>query len=582
MKQHLHNLLQQAISNLKELSLIPSDLNVDIQLEKTRDPKFGDFACNVAMQLAKQLKQKPRDIAELIIKHLPISDKVSKVEIAGAGFINFFLVSNAFLQTIDDVLNAGEQFGKQPSKNQTVQLEFVSANPTGPLHVGHGRGAAYGAALGNLLETAGFNVHREYYVNDAGRQMNILAASVWLRYLELCGETFVFPSNGYKGDYVFDIAATLHRENGETFRFSIEKVFENIPEDEPNGDKELHIDALIEKAQLLLGLENYEKVFQAGLQAILEDIRKDLERFGVVYNEWFSERSLMAQGFVQQAIEKLKEKNFTYQQDGALWFRSTAFGDEKDRVLVRDNGQATYFASDVAYHLNKLSRGFDHLINIWGADHHGYIPRVKAAMQALGANPEQLTVLLVQFATLYRGKEKVQMSTRSGEFVTLRELREEVGKDAARFFYVLRKSEQHVDFDLELAKSQSNDNPVFYIQYAHARICSVFRQLEEKGFKWERNQANLSLLTDKHEQDLLVSLMRYPELIEIAAQNYEPHQIAYYLRELANEFHTYYNACQFIVEETALRNARLTLIKAVQQVLQNGLKILGVNAPETM
>jgi len=578
MKQHLQHLLQQAISQLKESSLILSDLNVDIQLEKTRDPKFGDFACNVAMQLAKQLKQKPRDIAELIIKHLPSSDKVTKVEIAGAGFINFFLASNAFLQIIDDVLNAGEQFGKQPSKNQTVQVEFVSANPTGPLHVGHGRGAAYGAALGNLLETAGFNVHREYYVNDAGRQMNILAASVWLRYLELCGETFAFPSNGYKGDYVFDIAATLHRENGSAFHFPISKIFENIPADAPEGDKELHIDALIEKAQTLLGLEKYEIVFQAGLQAILEDIRKDLEQFGVTYNEWFSERSLDA----QQAIEKLKESGFTYLQEGALWFRSTAFGDEKDRVLVRDNGQATYFASDVAYHLNKLSRGFDHLINIWGADHHGYIPRVKAAMQALGANPEQLTVLLVQFATLYRGKEKVQMSTRSGEFVTLRELREEVGKDATRFFYVLRKSEQHVDFDLELAKSQSNDNPVFYIQYAHARICSVFRQLEEKGFKWERNQANLSLLTDKHEQDLLINLMRYPEMINVAAQNYEPHQIAYYLRELANDFHTYYNACQFIVEEITLRNARLTLIKSVQQVLQNGLKILGVSAPETM
>lgn len=578
MKQHLLHLLQQAISQLKEFSLVPPDLNVDIQLEKTRDPKFGDFACNVAMQLAKQLKQKPREIAELILKHLPHSKKITKVEIAGAGFINFFLASNAFLQIIDDVLNAGEQFGKQPSKNQKIQVEFVSANPTGPLHVGHGRGAAYGAALGNLLETAGFNVHREYYVNDAGRQMNILAASVWLRYLELCGEIFSFPSNGYKGDYVFDIAATLHRENGLAFHFSISKIFENIPADAPEGDKELHIDALIEKAQTLLGLEKYEIVFQAGLQAILEDIREDLEQFGVTYHKWFSERSLNA----EQAIEKLKESGFTYLQEGALWFRSTAFGDEKDRVLVRDNGQATYFASDVAYHLNKLSRGFDHLINIWGADHHGYIPRVKAAMQALGANPDKLTVLLVQFATLYRGKEKIQMSTRSGEFVTLRELREEVGKDATRFFYVLRKSEQHVDFDLELAKSQSNDNPVFYIQYAHARICSVFRQLEEKGFKWERNQATLSLLTDTHEQNLLVNLMRYPEIISVAAQNYEPHQIAYYLRELATDFHTYYNACQFIVEEITLRNARLTLIKSVQQVLQNGLKILGVSAPETM
>lgn len=578
MKEFLQNLLQQALSHLKAQAILPADLTVDIQLEKPRDPKFGDFACNLALQLAKPLQYKPRDLAQLIVKHLPVAEQIAKIEIAGAGFINFFLTSTTFLQVIDEILNAGEQFGKQPSKHKTIHIEFVSANPTGPLHVGHGRGAAYGAALGNLLEIAGFNVHREYYVNDAGRQMNILTTSVWLRYLELCGESFTFPSNGYQGDYIFDIAATLHRQHGTLFYFPISTVFENIPVDAPEGDKELQIDALIEKAQTLLGSEKYEIVFQAGLQAILEDIRKDLEQFGVTYDEWFSERSLDT----QQAIDKLKESGFTYLKEGALWFRSTAFGDEKDRVLVRENGQITYFASDVAYHLNKLSRNFDQLINIWGADHHGYVPRVKAALQALGANPDKLTVLLVQFATLYRGKEKIQMSTRSGEFVTLRELREEVGNDATHFFYVLRKSEQHIDFDLELAKSQSNDNPVFYIQYAHARICSVFRQLEEKGFKWERTQANLSLLEDKHEQDLLVTMMRYPELIKVTAQNYEPHQIAYYLKDLATEFHTYYNACQFIVEDSALRNTRLTLIKAVQQVLQNGLKILGVSAPDTM
>jgi len=450
--------------------------------------------------------------------------------------------------------------------------------------VGHGRGAAYGAAVADLLAAAGFQVHREYYVNDAGRQMDILAASVWLRYLELCGEPVPFPANGYRGQYVFDIAQNLYIGQGEALHHAIANVLEDLPPDAPEGDKEIYIDALIGRAKRLLGEAGYRTVFDLGLDSILADIRQDLEEFGVVYEEWFSERSLTAERKVERAIERLKKSKHTYEKDGALWFRSSDYGDKKDRVLVRDNGQTTYFASDIAYHMDKLERGFERVIDVWGADHHGYVPRVKAALQALGDDPQQLDVLLVQFAILYRGGEKVQMSTRSGEFVTLRELRGEVGNDAARFFYVMRKCEQHLDFDLDLAKSESADNPVYYIQYADARVCSVMRQLDEKGLGFEEETAKLYLdrLTESHEQDLLVSLSRYPEVVEAAALNHEPHQLAHYLRELANDFHTYYNAHQFLVEADDLRYARVYLILAVRQVIANGLGLLGVSAPETM
>jgi arginyl-tRNA synthetase len=462
-------------------------------------------------------------------------------------------------------------------------IEFVSANPTGPLHVGHGRGAAYGAALSNLLTAAGFKVHKEYYINDAGRQMDILATSVWLRYLELCGETLTFPSNAYQGNYVWDIAASLHRTNADTWRHSAATVFKDIPPDiDQGGDKELHIDALIKRSQQLLGEESYRLIFQKALGTILENMRHDLEQFGVVYEKWFCESSLTTNNTVTKAIEQLESAGHTYKKDGALWFRSSTFGDEKDRVIVRENGQLTYFSSDIAYHLNKLERGFDHLINIWGADHHGYIPRVKAAMTALGADAQRLTVLLVQFATLYRGKERLQMSTRSGEFVTLRELREEVGGDAARFFYTQRKSEQHLNFDLELAKSQSNDNPVYYIQYAHARISSVFRQLHDKNGVWHHNKMGLEQLDNPHEQILLVTLSRYPEVIEMAAHAYEPHQLTYYLRELAQDFHTFYDSHKILVDNNDLRHARLSLSAACQQVLRNGLTLIGVSAKEVM
>jgi len=453
------------------------------------------------------------------------------------------------------------------------------------LHVGHGRGAAYGSAVADLLQAVGFDVHREYYVNDAGRQMDILATSIWLRYLEECGEAVHFPSNAYRGEYVREIAWNIHKNANNEYRRPVELVFEDIPLDEPaGGDKEEHIDALIARAKTLLGAALYQDFFQIGLNDILEDIKIDLSEFGVDYQEWFSERQLMDDGSVEKALERLRAAGHLYQKDGATWFACAALGDEKDRVVVRDNGQSTYFASDIAYHMNKLDRGFDQIINIWGADHHGYIPRVKAAIQALGADASKLKILLVQFASLYRGEEKVQMSTRSGEFVTLRQLRNEVGKDSARFFYVMRRSEQHMDFDLKLATSKSNENPVFYVQYAYARVCSVLRQLDEKS--WERNlplgMENLTLLTEEHETSLLGTLARYPEVLERAALQHEPHQLIQYLRELANEFHTYYNAHQFLVDDAKLRNARLNLICAAKQILANGLGLLNINTPEAM
>ncbi len=588
MKHHLEQLISQALRRLRREGVLDQDLAPEIRIERARDKAHGDYACNIAMVLAKTARCKPRDLAVRIQAALPASDHIDKIEIAGPGFINFHLAPHAFHAVVAQILEAGEAYGHSTAGNgQFVQVEFVSANPTGPLHVGHGRGAAYGAAVADLLVAAGFRVHREYYVNDAGRQMDILATSLWLRYLEQLGEPITFPSNGYQGQYVIDIASALMRKHERIFHQPAGAVMDKLPPDaqgDGSGDKETHIDALIQRCKQLLGEADYRTVFDFGLQAILDDIREDLLDFGVAYEEWFSERSLVAQGIVDRALERLKLSGHVYERDGAWWFRSSSFGDEKDRVLIRENGQATYFAHDIAYHMDKLERGFDRVIDIWGADHHGYVPRVKAALAALGDSPERLDVLLVQFANLYRGGEKVAMSTRSGQFVTLRELREEVGNDAARFFYVMRKCEQHMDFDLDLAKSQSSDNPVYYIQYAHARICSVMRQLEEKGLTLDEAQglAHLPRLVEDHEQALMMLLARYPETIESAAMSHEPHQVAYFLRDLANALHTYYNAHPFIVDDEALRNARLTLILATRQVIHNGLALLGVSAPETM
>ena len=586
MKDHLSELLTDALSKLRADGHLPADLEPAITIERTRDRSHGDFASNLAMVLAKAARSKPRDLAGLIVAALPDSSLVTRIEIAGPGFINFFLSKAAYQAVIGDILCSGESYGRSTQgKGHRIQVEFVSANPTGPLHVGHGRGAAYGAAVADLLEAAGYKVHREYYVNDAGRQMDILAASVYLRYLDLCGETLDFPANGYQGDYVWDIAAGIHRQNGERLHHPATEVFLELPPDESGGgDKESHIDALIQRIRELLGETDYRLVFDQGLDSILANIRQDLKEFGVVYDEWFSERSLEENGSVQQAIDRLQAAGHLYEKNGAIWFRSTDYGDEKDRVVVRDNGQTTYFASDIAYHMHKLERGYDRVIDVWGADHHGYVPRVKAALQALGDDPSRLDVLLVQFAILYRGGEKAQMSTRSGEFVTLRELRREVGNDAARFFYVMRKCEQHMDFDLDLAKSQSSDNPVYYVQYAHARIASVFRQLGEKGLQWdpEEGAASLEALQEAHEQALMTRLSSYPEVVENAALSHEPHLLTHYLRDLANDLHAYYNAHRFIVEDEALRDARLCLILATRQVLRNGLGLLGVSAPASM
>jgi arginyl-tRNA synthetase len=573
---------------------LPADVPAAIPLEQTRDRAHGDFASTLALALAKTARRKPRELAEQLVAALPASDGVARVEIAGAGFINFFLTPSAYQTVVNEILDQGDAFGRSElGGSRRVQVEFVSANPTGPLHVGHGRGAAFGATVANLLEAIGYQVHREYYVNDAGRQMNILATSIWLRYLEHCGEKFRFPSNGYRGDYVRDIAARLYAERGGAYIVAAAQIFRNLPQDEVQdedgaiviaGDKEAHIDALVERAQRLLGDHHYRYIFERGLNTILDDIRDDLREFGVVYDEWYSERTLAECGAVNRTINRLRDAGYVYEQDGALWFRSSAFGDEKDRVVERENGQTTYFASDIAYHLDKFERGFDRVIDVWGADHHGYVPRVKAALRAMGENPDKLDVLLVQFAILYRNGERVQMSTRSGEFVTLRELRQEVGNDAARFFYVMRKSEQHLDFDLDLAKSQSRDNPVYYIQYVHARVSSVLRQLGDKGLSRDeaRGRASLTLLTEPHEEALLVALSRYPDVVESAALAHEPHQLAHYLRELATAFHAYYNEHRVLVPDDALRDARLNLSLATRQVIKNGLKLLGVSAPEVM
>ena len=586
LKFEIENLLTQAVSSLKEDGTLPADLQANIQVTRCKDPGHGDFASNLAMMLAKPAAKNPRELAQLLVDAIPQNKHLDKVDIAGPGFINFTVTRDSTLAVIHDVLQQAETYGlSNVGAGRKVQVEFVSANPTGPLHVGHGRGAAYGATVADLYEAVGFNVHREYYVNDAGRQMDILATSVWLRYLQTCEVEVPFPSNGYRGDYVLDIADTLVAQHDRNLVHPTAAVMENIPADEPDGgDKEAHIDALIERCKTLLGEVSYRQVFDLGMNTILDDIRDDLLAFGVSYDEWYSERSLSERGLVKQAIDRLQKAGHLYEQNGALWFRSTDFGDEKDRVVVRDNGQTTYFASDIAYHMDKMERGFDRVVDVWGADHHGYVPRVKAALKALGDDADKLDVLLVQFAVLYRNGEKVQMSTRSGSFVTLRELRDEVGSDAARFFYVLRKCEQHMDFDLDLAKSQSSDNPVYYIQYAHARISSVMRQLAEKNLQHDMQQGidNVALLVESHESDLITALAAYPEVVEKAALNEEPHQLAHFLRDTANQLHTYYNAHKFILDDGALRNARLNLILATQQVIRNGLKLLGVSAPDVM
>ena len=586
MKQHIADLISAAMNTLSENGIIAADVQPTIMVENTRDKSHGDFATNIALALAKPARRNPRELAQLIIDALPASANLEKTEIAGPGFINFFVTQASTTAVIGQIIDQKEQFGRGLAKsNERTQVEFVSANPTGPLHVGHGRGAAYGASVADLLEAAGVPVEREYYVNDAGRQMNILATSVWLRYLEQLGVAITFPSNAYKGDYIQDIATSVSDAHADLFKRSLDEVMLDIPADEPEGgDKDAHIDALTERAQTLLTAEGYAVFFDAALDSILSDIRDDLSSFGVAYQKWFSELSLTTDGDVESALNTLQENGYLFEEEGNLWFRSTDFGDDKDRVVRRANGLTTYFASDIAYLKNKFERGFDKVLYIWGADHHGYIARMKAACQALGYDPERLLVRLVQFAILYRGEERVQMSTRSGSFVTLRELRDEVGKDACRFFYVSRKADQHMDFDLELAKTQSKDNPIYYIQYAHARVCSVHRKLNEHDWIWDQDAglAHLSRLDTTYEKDLITRLSKYPEILTNAAVNYEPHLLANYLKELANDFHSYYNANKMLIDDAELRNARITLSEATRQVLNNGLTLLGADSPEQM
>ena len=586
MKQHIADLISAALKTLSDNGIFAADVQPSIMVENTRDKSHGDFASNIALALAKPARRNPRELAQLIIDALPVSENLDKTEIAGPGFINFFVTQETTTAVVGQIIAQKAEFGRGlASSTERTQVEFVSANPTGPLHVGHGRGAAYGASVADLLEAAGVPVEREYYVNDAGRQMNILATSLWLRYLEKLGETVTFPSNGYKGAYIHDIASSVIDEHSDTYKRPLDEVMHNIPADEPQGgNKETHIDALIERAQELLTADGYAVFFNAALDSILSDIRDDLSDFGVEYQKWFSELSLTANGDVESALNTLQENGHLFEEEGNLWFRSTAFGDDKDRVVRRANGLTTYFASDIAYLKNKFERGFDKVLYIWGADHHGYIARMKAACQALGYDPERLLVRLVQFAILYRGEERVQMSTRSGSFVTLRELRDEVGKDACRFFYVTRKADQHMDFDLELAKTQSKDNPIYYIQYAHARVCSVHRKLAENDWVWdpESGLANLGKLDTEHEKDLITRLSKYPEVLTHAAVNYEPHLLANYLRELANNFHSHYNANKMLIDDAELRNARITLSEATRQILNNGLTLLGVSSPEQM
>jgi arginyl-tRNA synthetase len=583
-KQHLQQLLADALKALPASAEHPDLLDRLPELERTRDRRHGDFASNLAMQLAKPLRRKPRDIAEDLIGALPASDAVADVEIAGPGFINFRLAPSAFNAELVRIHERGETYGySKVGAGRRMLVEFVSANPTGPLHVGHGRHAAYGATVANLLAATGHAVHREYYVNDAGRQMDILALSLWLRMYELQGRDIEFPRGAYQGDYIIDIARATLDDNGTALLPDPAGLFDELPQDE-DETKDARLDALIARARERLGEDGFRRLLRIAADAILSDIREDLAEFGVVYDEWFSEQSLVDSGALQRTLDRVNESGHTYVEDGATWFRATEFGDEKDRVVVRDNGRSTYFASDIAYHLHKRERGFDTLVDILGADHHGYVARVRAGLAATGEPPEALEVDLVQFVVLYRGQEKVQMSTRSGDFVTLRQLREEVGDDAARFFFVSRSNEQHLDFDLELAKSQSNDNPVYYIQYAHARVCSVMRELDARGLSFDADAAarHLDRLTEEHEQNLVQTLCRYPEIVELAARQRAPQHIVHYLRELAHDLHTYYNAHRFIVDDDALRQARLMLILATRQVLRNGLSLLGVSAPASM
>ena len=585
MKTELERLLCEALRSLVPSVLAEPADPAQVVVERARDPQHGDFASNIAMRLAKAARKNPRELAQAIVGAIPANELIAKAEIAGAGFINFRLVKDAWAAELRKVAAQGAAYGRSAvGARRKVMVEFVSANPTGPMHVGHGRQAAVGATLGNLLEAAGYDVYREYYINDAGRQIDILAVSVYLRYLEQCGEAITFPSNGYKAGYILPVVKALHDQRGDALRRPGAEVMRGVPPDAPAGDKDKHIDGLIGNSRRLLGAQEFDSIVLFARDAMLADIRNDLDEYRVRFDNWFSERELNKSGAVDRAIDVLRASGHMYTKDGAEWFKSTDYGDDEDRVVIRANGEKTYFASDIAYHYDKRQRGHDLLIDVWGADHHGYVTRVRGALQALGAPGDCFEVTLLQLVSLFRGGEKLAMGKREGNFVTLRELRNEVGNDACRFFYLMRSHDQALDFDLELAKSRSNENPVYYVQYAHARVCSVMKELGARGFGHDpaAGAASLAKLVTPHEQAVITALSKYPETAEQAALNRAPHALVHYLRELANTLHTYYNAEKWIVEDASLRNARITLALAVQQVIRNGLEILGVSAPESM
>jgi arginyl-tRNA synthetase len=585
---------QQIQSVLKQyFAEYPEALQIEIPIEHTRIAEHGDFSTSIALSLAKRLHKKPYEFAQQIANHLtPTIDNnpvlFSKIEVVQPGFINFFIHPDAWRNTLANVLNEGDYYGHSSIGNQArILIEYVSSNPTGPLHVGHGRAAAHGDIVVRLLRALNYQVHAEYYINDAGRQMDILSCSIWLRYLALCGEHLpYFPSNAYQGHYIHTIAQALKELYGNQLHLPFAGDLATLFEEKITPEnKEKWMDKLIEHTKTLLGEEAYSKVSNFGLKTILEDMRADLAEFGVHFDQWFSEKSLISDGSLDETIEILKAKGHTYELEGSLWFRSTQFGDDKDRVLIRANGQPTYFAVDAAYRFNIFKkRGFPKIINFLGADHHGYLARIHAVIEALGYSRKNLAFSTLQLVSLYREDKKLPLSTRSGEFITLRQLREEVGNDAARLFFVLRKSGQTLDFDLTLAKSHSHQNPVYYLQYAHARICSVMRQLQAKGLNWNVQEGlqQINTLGSAEELELIKHLERYPDAVLQAGMQYEPYLLVHYLRELARQFHSYYNHTPVLVNDSALRSGRLTLIQAVKQVLYNGFTLLGIEALAVM
>ncbi len=551
-KEILASAVLQATVAAMDEGILPKAELPAVLLETPPEKSFGDYATNFAMQAARALKANPRKIAEAVVARLEMP-WLDRAQIAGPGFINFYLKPDWLYTLLQEILDQGEAYGNTTAgQRQKVQVEFVSANPTGPLHVGHGRGAAFGSALANLMQAAGYDVQKEFYINDAGNQIDNLAASVEARYLELMGQTVAFPEDGYHGKDIVETAQRIIDNAGSRY--------------------------------LMMSPADRREVFkQIALDEKLLALREDLESFGVTFDEWFSERSLFEDDAVAAACRQLREKGHAYDKDGAFWLRSTDFGDDKDRVIIRDNGIPTYFASDIAYHDNKFRRGFETVINIWGADHHGYIPRMKAAVAALGYDPARLEVLILQMVSLYQGGELVKMSKRTGQGVTLTELIEEVGRDAARYFFIMRSLDSQLDFDLDLAKSHSNDNPVYYVQYAHARIASIFRQMAEAGIAFDSGaKAELYRLSTPFEQDLIRKLGDYPEEVSAAARDRAPHRIARFAHELAGLFHSFYNGCRVLGVEPELTMARLALVSATQKVLKHALSILGVDAPEKM